>query len=83
MEKDSPKHATMTKLAYTAPFNPWISWPGSHFAKPIKLAKDPERHASPILLNFMKKWNEEREKKIRSCHLTEATSPSRGSLLGL
>jgi hypothetical protein len=42
MERDSLKHVAPTKLRYPAPFNPWISLLGTHFAKPIKLAEDPE-----------------------------------------
>lgn len=42
MERDSPKRATLTKLQYQVPVKPWISLLGTHLAKPIKLAKDPE-----------------------------------------
>ena len=64
MERGSPKHVTLTKLLYAAPLNPCISLPGTHFAKPIKLAKDPEhqrQHPSPNLLYFMKNRRTESE----------------------
>ena len=64
MERGSPKHVTLTKLLYSAPLNPCISLPGTHFAKPIKLVKDSEhqrQHPSPILLYFMKNRGTESE----------------------
>lgn len=55
MERDSPRRAILTKLRYTAPLSPWISLPGTHFAKPIKLAKDPElqREACLALISII------------------------------
>lgn len=59
MERDSPKHATVTKLKYAVLLNPWISLLGTHFAKPIKLANmhsaREESIHPPILLYFRKK----------------------------
>lgn len=80
MERGSPKHVTLTKLRYAAPLNPWISLPGTHFTKPIKLAKDPEHQRQhPVPHSALFHEEQTNRERIWLCHFTMDTSPPRGT----